>query len=409
MSLPINSNSDLYKLSVKKPSLLTLIVLISFGSIGAALFTPAIPSIIDAFNTTVSTAQLTVTLYLAGYSIGQLFYSPLAKRFGRKSALYFGISVAMIASLFCALSSPFHSLPLLLFGRLVTALGSSVGLSLTFLIISDYFYAKHARKITAYTMLAFAVVPGVSIALGGLLVTYLKWESCFYFFTLYAGFALYLVYRLDETGPGKEAICFSKIVKNYRRDFKNPILLIYSILIGSTTAFVYIFAAMAPIIVISMMGIRPDAFGYLNLIPASGYFLGNFLAARLANHFETKTVLQWGIGIIGAGVLLLVTLFWSGVRNAFSLFLPVFVLYLGIPLLYSNAAVLATFRIRDKPNASSIMSFINIGIAFIGILIIEIAHESSMKAMTIVFSGIFVFILGLYICSYQLLKSDQQG
>jgi len=259
--------------------------------------------------------------------------------------------------------------------------------------------------------LAFAVVPGISIAAGGFLVTYLGWESCFYFLTLYAFFVLYRIYRLAETGPGKEktAIRFFIVIKNYQRDFKNPILLIYSILIGSSTAFVYVFATTAPIIVISKMGVRPDVFGLLNLIPACGYFFGNFVAARLANHFETKTVLQWGIGIMGVGVILLFALFWGGAETAFSFFLPVFILYFGIPLLYSNAAVLATFRVKDKPNASSIMSFINIGLAVVGILLIEIIPGNPAHVMTALFLGIFLFIVGLYILSYKRLRDDQEA
>lgn len=324
MSVPVKPTSSQYKLDVKRPSLLTLIVLISFGSIGAALFTPAIPAIIDFFNVSVSFAQFTVTIYLIGYSIGQLFYSPLAKRFGRKPALYMGISIAVMGTVLCVLARPFYSFNLLLIGRFVMSLGASVGLSLTFLIISDYFYEKHARKITAYTMLAFAVVPGVSIAVGGVLVSFFKWDSCFYFLILYAAFALYLVYRLDETGPGREksATKIKAVIKNYRRDFKNPILLTYSIIIGSTTAIVYGFAATAPVIVIREMGVRPDMFGFFNLIPASGYFLGNFLAARLATYFEIKTVLRLGIGLMGIGTVVLFSLFWMGIFGLLALFLP---------------------------------------------------------------------------------------
>lgn len=410
MSAPVHPTSDLQKLNVKRPSLLTLIVLISFGSIGAALFTPAIPAIIKEFGISVSVAQLTVTLYLLGYCIGQLIYSPVAKRFGRKPALYFGITVAMLSSFLCAISGPLQNLSLLLLGRLLTSLGSSVGLSLTFLIISDYFYEKHARKITAYTMLAFAVVPGISIAVGGTLVTLFRWESCFYFLTLYSMFALYLVYRLDETGPGKEksATRLATVLKNYQRDFKNPILIIYSILIGTSTIFVYVFAATAPVIVISMMGVRPDKFGLLNLIPASGYFLGNFLAARLANHFEIKTVLHLGIGIMGVGLALLFGLIWGGSQSVFSIFLPVSLLYFGIPLMYSNAAVLATFRVKDKPNASSIMSFINIGSALMGIIIIGMIPGSRFLVMPTLFLAFFIFMIGLYSFSYKRLREDQE-
>ncbi|WP_420422604.1 MFS transporter [Simkania sp.] len=410
MSAPIQPSSDLQKLNVRRPSLLTLIVLISFGSIGAALFTPAIPSIIKEFGISVSVAQLTVTLYLLGYCVGQLIYSPFAKRFGRKPALYVGVSIAMVSSFLCAISGPLHNFQLLLLGRLLTSLGSSVGLSLTFLIISDYFYEKHARKITAYTMLAFAVVPGISIAVGGSLVTLFGWESCFYFLTLYSIFALYLVHRLAETGPGQEktATRLLTVLKNYQRDFKNPILVIYSILIGTSTIFVYIFAATAPVIVISMIGVRPDTFGLLNLIPACGYFLGNFVAARLANHFEIKAVLHAGICIMAVGVALLFGLLLSGSTSVFSIFLPVCLLYFGIPLMYSNAAVLATFRVKDKPNASSIMSFINIGSALFGIIVMGLIPGNRSIVMPCLFLFFFLFMLCLYVLSYKRLREDQE-
>lgn len=100
MISPVEPYSDEYRLKVKKPHLLTLIVLISYGSIGAALFTPAIPSLMDRFGISASLSQMTVMLYLVGYSMGQLIYSPIAKRFGRKPALYIGIGVSLIGTFF---------------------------------------------------------------------------------------------------------------------------------------------------------------------------------------------------------------------------------------------------------------------------------------------------------------------
>ena len=80
MTTPAEPHSD-YRLNVKKPSLLTLIVLISYGSIGTALFTPAIPAVMDHFHVSAGVSQLTIMIFLLGYSIGQLIYSPVAKKF----------------------------------------------------------------------------------------------------------------------------------------------------------------------------------------------------------------------------------------------------------------------------------------------------------------------------------------
>lgn len=398
MTIPDFPSSEEYRLKVKKPSLFILIVLISYGSMGAALFSPAIPAIMDRFGIDASKAQLTMMVYLIGYALGQLIYSPLAKAFGRKAALYTGISISLIGSVCCLVAGFIDHFSFLVIGRFVSSLGASVGLSLTFLIISDYYYEKHARKITAYTMLAFAVIPGVAIALGGFFVAFLGWESCFYFLILYALFTLFLAYRLAETSQGKEndATKIPKILSAYGRDFKNKILVLYSIMIGFTTAIIYGFAATAPVIVIKMMGVSPDTFGLLNLIPAAGYFIGNFVAARLSNRFKINTVLKLGIVLMFIGAILLGVVLFSPLRGPLSLFFPMFIIYFGVPLFYSNAAVIATFRVPDKPNASSIMSFINISGAVVGLTVIELLNGNLIYTMPSVFLVLVILIIVLH-------------
>ena len=382
---------------------MTLIVLISYGAVGAVLFTPAIPRLMDLFSISSGTAQLSVTSYLVGYCLGQLIYSPLAKRYGRRPALYVGISISLLGYLLCALSAPLHAFSLLVYSRLIAGLGSSVGLTLTFMIISDYFYEREARKVLAYTMIAFAVIPGVP-SFGELLVAHLGWESCFYFLSLYALFTLFLVFRLAETSSGKEreAIPFKKIIRDYKRDFSSPMLLLYSLMIGATTAIVYIFATTAPLISIRMMGLTPATFGLYNLIPSLGYLLGNFTAARLANHFEIKTVLKQGIVLIGMGILILALTSFGREANPLGLFLPLSVICFGIPLFYSNAATLATFRSRDKLNASSILSFINVGVAFVGVVFIGVLQGNPMNTMPSLFIGIFLLMIVLFTISQKL-------
>jgi len=67
-----------YKLNTKKPATLTLLVLISFGSIGAILFTPAIPAIQHYFLVSPGVAQWTVTLFLTGIVNAIVLFSTIA-------------------------------------------------------------------------------------------------------------------------------------------------------------------------------------------------------------------------------------------------------------------------------------------------------------------------------------------
>src|SRR5688572_14890818 len=107
-----NPNSQ-FRLDVKRPHLFTLMFLSAFASMGAVLMMPALPEISDHFGIHTSTTQLAVTFFLLGYAFGQLIYGPLANRFGRKHAIYVGIAIATLGSIFSILSSPLESFHLL--------------------------------------------------------------------------------------------------------------------------------------------------------------------------------------------------------------------------------------------------------------------------------------------------------
>jgi DHA1 family bicyclomycin/chloramphenicol resistance-like MFS transporter len=133
-------------MKTNKLSFITLLLLISFASVNAVLFTPALPIIAKFFVISDSAAQLTISWFLIGYTLGQLLYGPLANRFGRKPALYIGITLQIASSLLCALSSSFHHYLILVIGRFLLALGSGVGLKMTFTLVNESFEPKIASQ-----------------------------------------------------------------------------------------------------------------------------------------------------------------------------------------------------------------------------------------------------------------------
>ena len=49
-----------------------------------ALFTPAMPEIVQAFGTTEAAVKMTLSLYFASFAFAQLVCGPLSDGFGRK-------------------------------------------------------------------------------------------------------------------------------------------------------------------------------------------------------------------------------------------------------------------------------------------------------------------------------------
>jgi MFS transporter, DHA1 family, multidrug resistance protein len=385
---------SLHRLNQKEPHILALIVMSSFASMGAIIFAPALPEIAQYFHISQGYSQLTITLFLLGYAIGQLIYGPLANRFGRKPAFYIGIVIATIGSLISIGSESLHSFTALIIGRMLEALGSSAGLVISFTVIGDHYYPEQARRIIAYLMLAFAIVPGIATFIGGVLVTHFHWISCFYFLLIYGLFLIIPAIYLEETAKElkTDALHASQIFKNYRAAIKNKLLITTTFFFGLSGMCVYIFIASAPFIAIDDLRLSPQTYGLIGLIPFIGTALGSLVSARLSSFLSVTMLMRAGLIIDAISAILLATLFYFGLINLTALILCGFILMFGNCLIVGSGASIATSTSVDKANASAVMNFINVGMVMLGTLILAIVPGSPTLKLSVLFLLIIILM-----------------
>ncbi len=338
-----------------KPSTFTLSLLIALGAVAAVLFTPAIPAIKEQFNITSGMVQWTVSIFLLGYAGGQIIYGPIANRIGRKPTIYLASIVGILGSLFCAMAGHVDNFYLLVAARFIMAIGTSVGLVLTLTIINDVYNHEQSRKVIASVTLAFAIFPGIAVFVGGFLVNHFAWESCFYVTAAYNFFILLLCVFLPETSSSIDlnALKPGAILYRYYKTSKNLGLISYASMWGLCTAIIYVFAASAPIICISIMGVSPAKFGVFNLFTSTGYIIGIMLAKGISSYIPSRKVMFLGLLLMTAGCLVL--LFYSSffTLNIWELFISAFIIFVGMPMAFTNASVLATKNVSDKATGSS--------------------------------------------------------
>lgn len=349
---------------------ITLILLISFASVNAVLFTPALPSIAHYFAISANSVQQTMTWFLIGYALGQLIYGPLANRFGRKPALYGGISLQILSSMVCALSGLMHSYLLLVLGRLLLALGSGVGLKMTFTLVNECYERVEASKLTSYLMLSFAITSSLGVALGGFINTHLGWQSTFYVGAMYGLLLLQLTRKLPETLKviNPNALKFAQLSHGYLTQFKNGKLVSGSLIMGGATAFFYVFAALAPFIAISIYGLNSSEYGLANLIPSIGLVLGSVVTAQLVKHFSAHTLIKMGILIALLGSFIMWSLMHLHAHVLIAVFLPMICIYFGLSFIMGTASSLTMGQASDKAYGSAVMSFLNMGFATVVVL-----------------------------------------
>jgi MFS family permease len=353
-----------------KPTFITLVLMFSFAAVNAVLFTPALPDIAHFFNITENVAQQTITWFLIGYAIGQLIYGPVANRFGRKPALYAGIILQIVSSLLCVFAGMIHNYVLLVIARFLSALGSGVGLKMTFTIINEYYEPRLVGQKIAYLMLAFAVMPSLGIVLGGILNAHFGWQSCFYAETFHGLLLLFLVTYLPETQQALQldALKIKHLTHVYADQLKNIALVIGGILMGSATSFIYVFATVAPFIAINRLGMNSMEYGFANILPTVGLMLGSLFSAQFVKKYSHSTGIKLGIWIIVISTIAMMTAILTKQPPLIELFVPMMSNFFGVSVVYANASTVAMSHVADKAHGSAVMNFINMGLVTLVVL-----------------------------------------
>jgi DHA1 family bicyclomycin/chloramphenicol resistance-like MFS transporter len=101
-----------------------LVALASFGPITMSIYTPVMPSVGADLHASADSVKYTLTTYMMGFAVGQLFYGALSDRFGRRPALLFGLLFFAAATFGCSLAPSIGSLIGL---RIVQGLGPRRG------------------------------------------------------------------------------------------------------------------------------------------------------------------------------------------------------------------------------------------------------------------------------------------
>jgi DHA1 family bicyclomycin/chloramphenicol resistance-like MFS transporter len=153
-----------------------LALLTALGPLAVDMYLPSFPDIGRLLNASPATVQLTLSLYLVSYAIGQVIYGPLSDRFGRLPMMRIALAIYCVASLTCALAP---SIELLLTARAFQALGSSGAIVLARAIVRDLYSGARAGRELSLMGAIMALAPVGAPMIGGVLQNTFGWRSHF--------------------------------------------------------------------------------------------------------------------------------------------------------------------------------------------------------------------------------------
>jgi DHA1 family bicyclomycin/chloramphenicol resistance-like MFS transporter len=351
---------------------------------------PALPDIGRSLNVARDNQrQLVVIAYFIGFASTQLFWGPLADRFGRKPVLAAGVTLYGIFALLCAFAGSF---PLLIAGRVAMGASAAVTRVLVIAMVRDLFEAEAMARVMSLVFMTFMLVPVLAPNIGQAILLVASWRAIF---LVLAGYALAMLVwsslRLPETlhPEYRRTLAWGQMRGAMFETIREPLSR------GYTLAMTVSFSALVAYIS-SIQQIVFDAFH-------EGRFIGLVFASvaapmALASWLNSRVVGRFGLRRVGHGgalAFMLVTATHCAIALAGLETLAIFILLQGLTMACfaftsSNLGTLAMERMAPiAGTASSVQGVVGtLGAAIIGFAIGQAFDGTSIP-----------FLIGTALCA----------
>ena len=341
-----------------------LTTLVALGPLSTDFYLPSLPAMTRALDTDVAGTQLTLSVFLAGFAVGQLFYGPLSDRYGRRPLMLAGVGIFFLASVACALAP---SIETLIAARFVQAIGACAGPVLGRTVVRDLYGPRDSARMLSYISAAMALAPLVGPVFGGWLSEAFSWRATFVVLILYSAGQWLATWRLlgeSNRHPDPTATRPGRILANYRTLLGDAGYRGVLLCNGLAYAGLFAFISGAPFVFIDIFGFTPEAMGLAFGVMVSGFIAGTMSSGRLASWHGPDVILRIGVlcGSLGGGAMLALSL--AGVAHPAAVMVPMWAVACGIGLIMPNATAIALAPWPGMTGAAaSLMGFTQMGIA----------------------------------------------
>ncbi len=364
------------------------------------MYLPGFPAIAQDLRTTIGQVQLSLTSYLIGISIGQLFYGPLLDRFGRRKPLYVGLVIYIIASFACALT---QSADALIAMRFLQAIGGCAGMVAAQALVRDLFPADKTAQAFSLLTLVIAVSPMVAPTVGGYVTAAFGWHAIFIILAVITGFILLGVFFVLPEGRQADASISLRpkpVLQNFFAVLQQPQFLIYTLAGGIATAAPFAYIAGSPDVFMNIYKVSEQEYGWIFAFLAFAMIGSTQLNHVLLKKFRSQQIIQFTMYYQTVVGVLLVVGTWYGWYGKYSLIMLLFIFLTGQGLTNPNASALslAPFT-RHAGSASALMGSFRMAMGGIVSAIVSVLHNNTVMPMVAVMAacavaGLIILYIG---------------
>lgn len=314
--------------------ILFLAALTAMTPLAIDAYLPAMPDMATFFAVSIHDVELSLSLFLAGFALGQIVGGPFSDHFGRRAATGSGISLFCLGTLGIIFSP---SMDWVWLFRVLEAFGGGLAVVNSAAVIRDLSHGQDSARHLSNMAIIMMLAPLLAPLIGMLLLHMSGWRLIFSFLLVYGlviGSALF--FRLPETRRIHEQR--PNAFRRYWMVLSNRYALGFVFSQCFALGGMFAFITGSPAVYMGFFGVSETVYPFLFGVNVLAMMLFNRLNIRLLNRYVAQRLLT--IGQTGQVITALLLFSYISLSHDPSLYvvMPLIMVFVGIMgLIVSNA------------------------------------------------------------------------
>jgi len=260
---------------------LALALLLGLQPVTTDLYLPALPRLTAELGATMAAAQLTMSLVLLAFGIGQLLMGPLSDRFGRRPVLLGGLALHTLASL-GAMAAP-HIEALIAF-RALQGVGLAASVVCARAMVRDLYEPQQGAHVMAWALSGLGVLALSSPLIGGWLAASSGWRAPLGAVAAIAALTFgFVAWRVPETSRTRDpqALRPALLARGLLGVLGHPAFRAWAALVSATYGGLFLMLAGSSFVYIGVLGLTPWGYGLAMASASLSYLVATFWCRQL--------------------------------------------------------------------------------------------------------------------------------
>ena len=348
------------------------------GYLAMDMYLPAFGAMGQHLQISASAVGASLSVFLAGFALGQLIWGPLSDRLGRKPILLAGLSLFVLG---CVGMFWVDSAAQLLALRFIQAVGvCSAAVSWQALVI-DRYPADKAHRVFASIMPLMSLSPALAPLLGAVVLNHLGWQAIF---GVLLGVSLVLLVPTLFLRSVPKRLTQASARLGYGQLLRSRVFSGNVMIFAACSASFFAWLTASPFI-LGGMGYSPNDIGLSYVLPTLAFLIGGYSCRSALQHLPGKTLLPWLLlaYCVSMGALYLVATLT--VPTLTTLLIPFCLMALcngaSYPIVVANA--LMPFA-ENSGKAAALQNTLQLGLCFVSSLLVSSMLEHPLMITVIV-------------------------